>query len=193
MGHQPYRHNAKVMERRSYDPEIPAVTVVTSVHRLTHDGFMYHISGKVTGFANAATDDFLIVAPPEKEGHIIDFNLTMGRGDIDIVTYEGTTTSNDGTPLQSEVFNTNRNSTNTPLQTLFSDPTITDVGTLIHTSWMPPTSTGTGQSASGFVGGGQGEEWTIVPAEKYLMRITNNSGSTIDYRYEFKWYEADYT
>jgi len=176
--------------RRMADGYVHALTTIDGLHRMAHDGMVFHASGKVTGMINANVDEFLVAVPAVTFPHFQRFRITAGRGDIDVQVYEGTTTSADGTPITTQ--NTNRNSTNTPSTVLTSAPTITDDGTLVHTSWMPPTGTGTGQSANGLVGETNGEEWILKPATKYLVRITNNSGATIDYAYEMLWYEVSY-
>lgn len=186
-----YRTNLRTMQLRSYDPELPYLTTIDSLHRLTHDGLLFHHSGKRTGWLDAGVDDFLITTPASGSGHIVNFAVTTGRGDIDILAYEDAVVSANGTEL-TDVFTTNRNSTVVPETKLYQNPTVTGVGTLIHTSWHPPTGTGTGQSGNGLVGGGPGEEWELKPNANYLLRMTNNSGATIDYRWEYKWYENGY-
>jgi len=174
----------------AFDDEVHSLAVIDEQHRMNHAGFMFHTSGKVIGMVDANVDDFLLVTG-DIHPHIQLLNFDFGAGDIDIVSYEDTTTSNDGTPITA-LLNTNRNSSITPLLTMFSAPTVTGVGTLLHTAWMPPVGTGIGQSASGISGGGNGEEWELKPNSKYMIRITNNSGSTIDYRYELRWYEPNF-
>ena len=39
---------------------------------------------------------------------------------------------------------------------------------------------------------GQGSEWILKPETPWLIRLTNNSGATIDWSYEFSWYEISY-
>ena len=152
---------------------------------------VFHASGKVTGMIDANVDDFLITVPALSFPHFQRMRIFAGRGDMDINVYEGATTSADGGAVASQ--NTNRNSSNTPSLVLTSAPTVTDAGTLVHTSWLPPTSAGQGQSgATGLSGETNGEEWVLQPSTKYLIRITNNSGATIDYAYEMLWYEIGY-
>lgn len=179
-------------EHWKFDLIAHAATEIDHVHRMNHDGFVFHSSGKVAGMVDSNVDDFLLVTPASPEPHIQTFELRMGRGDIDILTYEGTTTSADG--AAQSVLNTHRDraATQTPGTTLHIGPTVSAVGTLIHTQWLPPTATGTGLSGGGFVGEGAGEEWILKPSTKYLIRITNNSGATIDYRWEAVWYEPGY-
>jgi len=166
-----------------------ADTVIQEEHRMIHDGFMFHLSGKVTGMVDTNVDDYLIIVGDE-EAHLDDIVIGAGRGDIDILMYEGTTVSANGSALTP--FNQNRESANTPNSAVYTGPTVTGVGTLIHTAWLPPTGTGTGLSANGVAGPSNGEEWMLAPNTNYLIRITNNSGATIAYRYEFRWYELDY-
>ena len=185
-----FRRSALDEEIRKFDPFAHAVTVIQEQHRLVHDGMFYLTSGKQTGWLDAGVKRFLISTPAGAFPHIQQMNLNFERGDIDFVAYEGATTSADGTALDIE--NVNRNSSNTPNTDLFAEPTVTDVGTHIFTLWAPPTSTGTGQSSNGIAGVGQGSEWLLAPSTKYLIVMTNNSGATIDWSYEFSWYELAY-
>jgi hypothetical protein len=193
MTHAPFRHLAKVEERHAYDPFAKALTVIQEQHRIVHDGFMFITTGKQTGLANAATVDFLLKVPAFTFPHVQQMSLTFGRGDIDVVAYEGTTVSADGSALT--IQNVNRNSSNTPNLELYASPTVTTPGTEIFRLWSPPTGTGTGQSANGISGVGQGSEWVLQGnggGTNYLVSITNNSGVSIDWSYEFTWYELDY-
>lgn len=190
MAHGNFRRHAQIAETKSYDPYAYAVTVIQEQHRLIHDGYYYQTSGKETALANAGVVDFLLTVPAGTFPHIQTMKLNFGRGGIDFVAYEGTTVSGNGSAITTQ--NVNRNSSNTPSLELYSGPTVTDVGTPIFTLWVPPTATGTGQSADGVAGIGQGSEWMLAPSTNYLVRITNNSGSTIDWSYEFSWYEIGY-
>ena len=188
----PVRKNLDIetLGREAYDPFAKALTTISSVHRGIHDGFVYHASGKVSGMIADEVDEFLLAVPAFCFPHFQRLQITAGRGDIDLLVYEGVTTSADGTPIGT--INTNRNSTNTACTIFSSTPTITDIGTLIHTQWIPPTATGVGQSPSGIVGETNGEEWLLAQDTKYLIRMTNNSGATIAYRWEMLFYELDY-
>jgi len=175
---------------KSMDAYAHAHTFIDVLHRMAHDGFVFHASGKVTGMIADNVDDFLLVTPALTFPHFQRLQITAGEGDIDLVVYEGVTTSADGAAVT--INNTNRSSANTPSTVLTTAPTVTDVGTLIHTQWIPPSATGVGQSPAGVVGETNGEEWILKPSTKYLIRMTNNSGATIAYRYEMLWYEIGY-
>jgi hypothetical protein len=184
-----FRRSPKDEEDRKFDQFAHALTVIQEQHRVSHDGFMYHASGKVLALGNGATQDFLMAVPAGTFPHLQRFSLNTGRGDIDVLVYEATTTSADGSA--NGEMNVNRNSSNTPDNVLTLGPTVTGVGTLIHTNWIPPTGSGVG-SAAGVLDVQLGEEWILKPSTKYLFRVTNESGGAIDLRYEFVWYELNY-
>jgi len=171
----------------TYDQFVPATTVIDGSHRMVHDGYFFQTSGKQTGFINGADKHFFINVPARCYPHIQTMVLNFGRGDIDFVAFENPTVSAVGTPITA--MNVNRGSDNTPDLELYAEPTVTDDGTNIFTLWAPPTGTGTGQSANGIAGVGQAGEWLLKPSNTYLIRLTNNSGATIDWSYEFSWYE----
>ncbi len=184
-----FRQGSRDEETFKFDRLIHAVTIVGSGQRLGHDGFVHHTSGKQTGIANGASVDFLMVTGAAAP-HIQRVELNLEAGDIDLVMYEGVTTSDDGGALTQ--YTTNRNSEHQPDAVTYGGPTITDLGTPFHTLWVPPTSSGVGNSV-GVLDVNQGEEWILKPNTKYAFRITNNSGGIITLAYEFVWYEVHYT
>jgi len=162
-----------------------SIVVVGFAHNKTHNGEMYHVSGKITGILDAGVQHLLIHSGTP-EVHLNSTKFSFGRGDIDILLYENVVTSADGTLIPT--INLNRESANTSTTLTYKDPTITDQGDLIHTQWFVPTSAGVGQSPGGTDSEGLGEEWILDPATKYDFVITNNSGSTIDMWFEFLYY-----
>jgi len=190
MSNAPFRTRTLEEELYKFDPHAHAVTVIQEQHRMVHDGMLFQTSGKQTGWLDAGTKTFLINVPADIYPHIQVMDLSFGSGDIDFVAREGVTTSNDGSVLPST--NVNRNSSNVAGIVLSAEPTITVPGTDIFTLWAPPTATGTGQSASGLSGVGQASEWVLAPSTKYSITLTNNSGGTIAWSYEFSWYEISY-
>jgi len=175
---------------RLYDPYTHSLTVIQEPHRLAHDGMVFNVTGKLTGLIDTGTQDLLIQTGGAYM-HLHRFLIALGAGDIDIVTYEGTTHSSAGTPLV--VHNTNRNSTNASLASLSYTPTVTTTGTLVHRKWIVPTATGIGpRPDTGISDLANGEEWILKPQTSYLIRITNNSGGTISLAFDFLWYEVSY-
>ena len=173
--------------QHAFDLYANAYTVITEPHRMCHDGFMFHASGKVLDIASAASSDFLMVVPAGCYPHIQRVVLHLESGKVDFAMYENTVTSADGSAL--DVFNTNRNSSNVAAAVPSGAPTVTDVGDLFHTKWAPPSGTGVGNAIGVMDINAFGEEWILAPSTKYLFRITNNSGGILDLSYEFVWYE----
>ena len=185
-----WRDSAGDEEQRKFDKFAHAVTMIEENHRLIHDGMFFMVSGKQTGWADATTQEFLVSPPAGCFPHVQSMKLNFGRGDIDFEAYEGPTITANGSALSPN--NVNRNSTNTPNLALYASPTTTADGVLEFQLWAPPTSVGVGQSANGIEALGQGTEWVLKPETPWLIRLTNNSGATIDWSYEFSWYELSY-
>ena len=171
----------------AFDTYANAFTIINEQHRMVHDGMFFQASGKQTGWLDGTEKKFLIVTGDGNYPHIQNMLLNFGAGGVDFVAYEDATTSSDGSAMT--VQNVNRASSNTPACTLFAEPTVTDDGDLIFTLWAPPTATGQGKTANGVEGIGQGSEWVLNANSKYLIVMTNNSGGTISWSYEFSWYE----
>ncbi len=185
-----FRPNATEEEAYKFDPLLHAVTTVPGPHRMGHDGFMFHSSGKPAAIPNGLTADFLMSVPKGTYPHIQRVELNLSAGDVDLVMYEGVTTSDDGTTLP--VFNTKRSSPIVNKALVCGGPTITDLGTQFHLLYVPPTSAGVGNTV-GVIDINQGEEWLLTEDIKYAFRITNNSGGALTLSYEFVWYEIGYS
>ena len=185
-----WRDSTHDEENRKFDKLSHSVTTITEQHRLVHDGMYFIVSGKQTGLVNGGTTEFLVSPPADCFPHIQTMVLNFGRGDVDFEAYEGPTITDNGTPIPAQ--NVNRNSSITPELNLYANPTTTDDGSQEFQLWVPPTATGTGQSANGIEGLGNANEWVLAPETPWLIRITNNSGATIDWSYQFAWYEVSY-
>lgn len=177
-------------EQFKFDAFAHAVTVIQEQHRFVHDGMYFQTSGKQTGWLDGTTKTFLLRTAADNYPHVQAMRLSFGRGDVDFVAYEGATISATGAALP--VVNVNRTSTKTPAMTLFAEPTATDNGGHIFTLWVPNTAAGQSKSADGVSGIGQASEWVLKPGTDYLVVMTNNSGGTIAWSYEFAWYEISY-
>ena len=174
----------------AFDDYARAVCTIDENHKLVHDGMFFNTSGKQTGWTDGTSKSFLISPPAGCFPHVQTMILNFGRGDIDFVAYEGPTVTDNGSALTA--VNVNCSSTNTADLALYAEPTVSDNGTHKFTLWVPPTATGNGQSANGIAGVGQGSEWLLNESVPWLIVMTNNSGSTIDWSYEFSWYELNY-
>ena len=184
-----FRQSINDEDRRSWDGYAHARTVMDHEHRMIHDGMAFHSTHRVASLANGATYDILTTVPAGTFPHMTALLFTFSRGDLDIQSYEGATTSDDGTAMTQ--WNRNRNSLNTPNTVHSYAPTVTDPGTLFHDRLVHPTGTGVG-NAEGIVAPNLGEEWILKPSTKYLMRLTNNSGGAVKFTFETIWYEISY-
>lgn len=176
-------------ERRSWDQRVHARTTIESTHRMIHDGFSFHATHRAATLADTASFDVLIAVSAATFSHWNGLLYSLSDSPCDIETYEGTTTSADGTVITP--YNRNRNSSNTPGAVLTHTPTITDLGTKIHDRFVPDQG-GTGINDVGAISPNFGEEWITIPSTKYLMRLTNNSGAAITFTLEALWYEPNY-
>lgn len=174
---------------RSWDAYSHSLTTIGEKHRMIHDGFSFHCTSRTASLANLANLDILLDCPAGCFPHINGVLFSIEDSPIDIVTYEGTTTSSNGTAVPR--FNRNRNSSNTSSMIAYSGPTVTGTGTQIHDRYVPPAG-GVGSNDVGVVAPNFGEEWVLQPSTKYLVRLTNNSGAAITVAMEMLWYEIGY-
>lgn len=163
---------------------VGALVTVDAIHRQIHIGRLFEAGHYATGIANAGTVDILIVTAINSP-HV---RFQIGAsGAATAQLYEDVSASANGTAVSS--FNRNRNSANTVTTTLFHTPTITNTGTALMLEYLP------GGEASGNRTVGSTlptfEEWILKPATKYLVRITNVSGSAISAAANFAFYEID--
>lgn len=176
-------------DTRAMDAFAHALTTIDEPHRMVHDGFSFHATSRVVSLANAASHNILLAVPAGSFPHLRAMLVSLSDSPVDIESFEGTTTSADGTVITP--FNRNRNSTNTPGVVLTHTPTISADGTQIHDRFVPDAG-GQGSNDVGVVTPNLGEEWILAPSTKYLIRVTNNSGGAITISYEVLWYEIDY-
>ncbi len=186
-----YRPDGTSEHRKILDPVIHAVTTIDHKGRLAHDGFYFSTVGKVIGTVDGAISEFLFIVPAGADIHLQPVTMSFGAGDIDIEFFEGVTTSSDGA-LVNNTFNVDRNSTQVAAAELRAGAVVTDDGIEPFHIWIPPTATGVGQSTGGITGSTGGIEWILKKGSKNLMRVTNNSGETIDWNYQINWYEVHY-
>lgn len=184
-----FRLDSRDEETFKFDKFAHAVTTITEEHRLTHDGMVYHASGREAVVANLASLDLLFAIPALVFPHMRKLVLNLGDGPCDVLFYEGVTTSDDGSALLT--YNRNRNSSRAPGTVLTKAPTVTDLGTLIHDRYVGDPG-GQGANQIGANSAALGEEWVGAPSTKYLLRVTNNSGGNIIINFEMMWYEIAY-
>ncbi len=163
------------------DPFTGAVVNIDIPHEAIHIGKYFSYSAKIA-IANTASYDHLLVIP-SAGGKFIHLRLFLISGDstpLDLILYEGTTVTANGT-LQTG-YNFNRNFSNSTLS-VYTSPTVTTTGTQINIAMI------IGSKQNGGVGESSGTEWVLLPSTNYLVRITNNSGGASNVSVRVEWYE----
>jgi len=174
------------------DPFVDAVVFISEPHNMTHLGKFFDMSG-TSNLANGASLDILFSFPSGVIGHLTNVEYQLENAPCSVEFYENVVTSADGTAAN--VQNHNRISSVTPGAVITLGPTITDIGDLLHERYIPDAGGPVGQSAGQLVAG-EDNEWVIGNTgtpNKYLWRLTNNSGGAIDVGYHFNGYEPSAT
>lgn len=156
--------------------------ILDEVSQAIRDGVAFQVDGR-NSLANGASMIFIakVGALPL---HFINFSLEVSAGEVVMELFENPTITSNGTLVSSN--NKNRVSTNTSLTACYGGGTVSSNGTLI----AKHSILSAGQGAFTLGGsGGFGGEWLLKPNEDYLFKITNNSGSTIQYSINFYYFE----
>lgn len=167
-----------------YLTDLNSVKVESNDTALIHQGkgFAHYNQHSV---ANGATLDHLWITPSDKEIHLREWSVKSSVGPVSIIAYEDTTVSNNGTVEAVGCLSRIQNITS-KLQ-LYHTPTVTGVGNQLLQDFIGPTGGGAhvtvGSAASNPL------EWVLKKNSKYMLRVTNNSGSTADVVIFFYWYE----
>ena len=173
------------------DAHSRSIRTIDAGHAMVHLGFVYKAWHKFTGVADAASVYLHVKNPADLYPHLHDFTVTAGRGDVDVQVFETPTTSADGTLLQERSLNRNGTIDTSGLD-VYHTPTVSSDGTEIRNTWIPPTAAGVGHSDSGAVEDAD-LEMILKPSTNYLIKITNNSGGSIDIHAKLYWYELNWT
>lgn len=188
-----YRLSGDDESLRSWDRFAHARTVISSGHRMIHEGFMFDASGIVASVAAGATHDILFRFPAGEIGHMTVVEYSLQDAPCTISFHENVVTSADGTAVN--VRNHNRvNANDTAGVTMTQGPTVTDLGTTLHERWIP-SAVGPGGLQGGLLVGGEDSEWVLgsPTAEKtYMWRVTNESGGAIKLGFHFNGYQIGY-
>lgn len=156
-----------------------ALLTIDAAHGEIHKGHGFTHSAKHT-VADEANLDTLFINPAGNEAHLR-YLVVSSAAPVDILLFEGTTVSDNGTP--EVVFNNDRNSNITNNMTLFEGPTVTDTGTQIEFNLIA------GERKVGGTGESPVIEWELKEDTKYLLRATNNSGAEAIIAHTIFWYE----
>ena len=158
-----------------------SLRVIKPEHAKIHDGKAFTHARNNLAIPNAGSIDHLFDIPVGVYPHLRLYEVTVTGGPFIVQLYEDCVASSPGTAA--EVINSNRNSSTAPGASLFNAPTITGVGTLLVEVMIDGTrrTGGLGQFAE--------TEINLKAGSKYLLRMTNNSGTTQDANSFIFWYE----
>lgn len=164
------------------DSLVKSIPTTGTFHHLGHEGMVFIYSERLNAIGDATNLDILIRVPAgniNRQVHLrfeTHSKANTGTLDADVILYEGITVSADGT--QKTIASNNDAVVKSTGMLMFSGPTVTDLGNFKARGAMfgEKKSTGTQDMAV--------PEWVLAPngtnARDYLLRVTNNSGGTID-------------
>jgi hypothetical protein len=164
------------------DTDTKGLIFITHYEMDTHESIRFkasYLQPHGGELANDAVHDFLIEVNASAAHALL--RIAAG-GNCDLLLYEATTVSAEGTPLAS--ISKNRATIGTSNTVVYDTPTITGVGTLLL-SWFVPGG------ARGAVAGGDWNEtaWILAPNTNYLVRVVNRSGNDIQLALSWGWSE----
>lgn len=143
-------------------------------------GIDYSVSADIISLSNGSSA-YLMGITDSKKVTYTNFELTSDQGDIAIELYEGATTTANGTALNT--YDLNRINDSTATMLVYASPTVSVEGTKLQKTVLADTNKKIGGSAD------TGAQWKFKTATKYLLKITNNSGSTANLTGTFFWRE----
>lgn len=160
-----------------------ALVQIEISHEAIHLG-RYFQHSNVVSVANGANSDWLLITPDISIGgpyvHLRLFQFDASGAPISFKLYEDTTTSANGTAQST--YNFNRNYTDGVLG-VYLTPTIITLGTQLVSGQI------SGTKQAGGSGQTSGTEWVLKSNTKYLIRLTNSSGSVASIGFNLEWYE----
>lgn len=171
-----------------WDPYHPARVIIDPEHYQIHEGKVFYITRYVSSVSNGASSDILMAVPASLYPHLRAYIVTANDAPMRVFLYEGATTSDDGTGMTG--YNLNRNSANTASTVVTHSPTVTGTGTLLDISLIPDTGGGLFSPGGGAGSSDLPTEWILKPSTKYLIRVTNDSGSATAVDFQIFWYEV---
>lgn len=158
------------------------LTTLDIIHSRVHEGRLFSCGYYSSSVANGASLDVLIQSSATLDTHIT--IICEAVGDAEMYIYEGTTVSAAGTAVTAS--NHNRQSSKVFDGTITHTPTITAIGTQINGTGLLPA--GTRASATGGETGFS-SEFILALNTKYLVRITNVSGSATKMAINTNYYQ----
>jgi len=163
------------------EPYSGAVITIESEHARIHQGKGFQLSNKITGLLSTESHYFLI--DPSTPIHWRDYKFLTDGAPVDIELFENPTITANGTALTP--LNRNRLSATVSTSAVYANPTVTSDGDRLYIDGI----VGSGDKKSTGSTEGIAGEWIIDGGNTYLLKLTNNDTVTINYIYQFFWYE----
>lgn len=157
---------------------------IDDLHSRIHNGDVFSISRQVSSLADSASSLLQITTPADYGIHLKEAMIWVSDSPCLYEIVESPTLT-DGTSEVSS-HNRNRQSSLTALTKVYHDPTGISGGTVIES-----VNFGTGAGPAAVFSGDfiLRLEWLLKQEKNYLIRLTNNSGSSIDVSFNIDWYE----
>ena len=175
------------------DQLVESIPVTETFHHLGHEGKVFIHGERHNGLADASNFDILIRIPAGNAARQVHFRFNYtskantGTLDVDVLLYKEPTTTADGSP--EAIVSTNDAEVKSTGVLMFSGPTVTAVGTYKTSVNMFGEKKSAGSKETTV------PEWILAPdgasARDYLMRLTNNSGGTIDFNHALFFYDSE--
>lgn|SRR5512139_836508 len=151
------------------DATTEALHTIDHIHHEVHEGHSF-----VAGYYNASVANNaslnLLISTTSKIAHLV-FRGAAG-GDAVLTFGEGVSVVANGTIVP--VLNMNRGSGEVPSVFVYHTPNTPVVTTVLETQFLPG---GTGPAQSGGNEVRRGTEWNLLTNTKYMISMTNTSGS----------------
>mgnify|MGYP003126151019 FL=1 len=181
-----WRESVSDEELKKFDKYAHAVTVISSQHRLIHDGMFFSGWFRNATLASGSKLYLGISVPASTYPHMQVVQVTADEGGLEVELYENSTYSG-GSAVT--MVNRNRNSSKTLSTSVVSAPTVTTEGTLIDFHILPE------QGAGGHSGVNTKEEFgelALSSSTDYLIAVDNTTATTRDVTINIAAYELTY-
>ena len=175
------------------DQIVKSIPITETFHHLGHEGMVFIHSDRHSGIANGANLDYMIRVPAGNANRQVHFRFNFtgkantGTLDVDIVLWKNIVVSADGSV--ETVVSTNSANVKTTGVLIFEGPTVTDIGDHQTHVMMVGEKKSAGNKEQSV------PEWILAPdgasERNYLIRLTNNSGGTVDIVNSLFFYDSE--
>ena len=162
------------------------VHTVNELQNSVHDGLAFGLSSHST--LTAGSSLIMLGVTGTRQVHFDGFLCDVSQGQFLVELYESPTVTTLGTLQDSR--RRNRINTNTSQMLVYAGGTVSANGTLISDDYIINIGQG-----NNIVGGTAGldDGFVLKPSTTYMIKLTNQAGTTTTYNAKFAWHEATYT